>query len=510
MLNVFEVAPFVRSHDTALALLRSSVKGETGPRAWSRFSPDRTFSLSDISGLIESRRCDLAEMILEGCSDVGLLASAAAVDSWPASVLKAVCRNSETPVMSLLSLYGNSRKAVQSAARSQLASRLGVMVKDADPYIEVLSEVASCPSSQLRSLVVANSHMVMPFLTAAVVRVALARPSGVPADVRQALLEVDSSTARTVFPHSAASLRVLCESGGLSAAELETLLELDWLRADRNVLVDAALARSTEFRPDQLRGLFLEYNVRRWGPDQFAATAKMLSPEIAEEFFWSGERVLILALLSGQLSDASVRRWVEQWLAAGAPRGGGDLASWETYRGAAWPGSPLFSSLLSSEAVSGDLLSAVLGAASASRETLAAVARNPNLSVEQQLHYVESGDSILQSVASNPRLRPEAVEALIECMVNEDVGTSSRLQARWIAKSTAWSLLANESVAPEAKLRVPLSLLSSRSYADDLGALVRLVDAELGSDATLWLEFLTLSEQWEGSLGSLVSAVRTL
>lgn len=471
------------------------------------------FTLAHIHELISERREDLAGVILAHAHDPVLLSECMRT-GLPAKLYRPLVVNPAASTRLLLEVARDSRVSVRRPALSALASRCRTQVRYADVAEALAAPVLDASDADLLGVCAetvdkaANQAALSTALS-----VAFERDSEVPDDVLEFLVGVVSGQSLdSAQPRLAAAL---CGSGRLDAVEL---LAIARRRAERRFsqlapLSDAILARSDSLSLEE-RQEAARLLVSAWSRPDPRAVALLSTEDVCERIGETRSWALPALVDCPQLPSEVVLDVVTQELKSSpVPR----------------PVNPLFSH----PCVSGGLLDEAWSRACtlADISMLTVLARNPNLEKRHWKLLLERldprelvrhmggfascesfADAALELVLTAQRARytaPAGAESEVTvCGVTLSIPVNGW---EWALDRSVESLCENPAVTDESLAQLPAYILRGRWLTRPmLARIARIVHASLGTDTGAWQGFVTLHEDWEGSLQSLIDASRSL
>lgn len=492
-MDVIDVVPHVRDRFTAMSLLRST--SAPFKAHCSRPLLDGSgyrFTITDVEEFISSRRADLAELVIEGTSDVNMLYDVSRM-KVPVPILKAVCRNRHTPAELLLFLFCDSRKGVTSAAKSALAGHMSVVARYADDMIMQLRELVYCPDEELAGRLAAVFRTWPSRALNYAIAAVFERPTPFTDEAWAQIVGANWSWVGNFATAKVAGL--VAEHPRTSVEDLEVILGRVRFRGQRSVVQKALLNKLESGSARWLEVLSRDDSTGFASKLGVTEQAKLLTPVQAREFLRRTGVPALIAAESGQLSDDDIALWAREWGQAVEPSYG-----------------PVPVSLLSSSAVAGKTLEVCLNRADGASAALQHLALNPGLTVDMQMRMVDDGPA-RPFLARNPMLMREVAEAVMRVVLDPAPGGAAHSgYVPWRAQGPLMALLANGGLDDDVRLGIPAVAVRSPRYdvSDVLAPAIAFLDGKLGYDAEAWRSFLGLLPEWEGSVGDLVRVVTVL
>lgn len=506
MVSSLNLVPYVDDQELAMGLLLASPRtaASAGPVRHLYHPRHYQFTLADVDRLLAAKRSDLAELVLASTSDVDLLEQVA-YRKINGSLARAVCQNLRVPIIVLLHLYQDTRKNVSGAARRELASYLGVTAARSDATIARFQRVMTCPQDvlydELARLALNQPYKTWTAIMAAVPQRAQRLPEPVVQLLVSELFVLGSASVARVLP-------VLVEHQYVTVDLLKKLLVEQTHGRTNFAVLRMLVPHLDDLSEEEQELLWSELSRVGVHPGTRAVMPKV-SPEVANDLFSRGGGYRVLAALSGKVSDAAIESWARQWADA-------------AISDAAEPSSVSCLSLLSHGAVPAEVVQTVLDRKTERFPAAAvAAASNPNLTRQQQYQLLNGDPRSVASpavlkLAQSAHVHPDVVRELIErATVQPDasVGPPTRHITEQQRAQVLVNVLANEAVSPSLVASLPAYAVTRKVWdkpaSRDRG-LAHFLGNEFGSDLDAWLEFLAFLPEWEGTLGDLVNAVKTL
>lgn len=505
--------PFVQDREVVRGLLLSAPTPLRKPRSLPVFPPDMKyrFTPDDVAEFVAAKRPDVAEFVLSASPDVDLLTEVA---KGPLSIplARGLCRNPNVPVAVLLQVSNDARSTVAGFARAAVASRLDVPVRDVTAPLRWLRQAFACPAEDLRGVLGQSPPNLAVRGRLAAFRMVLERPDRLPPDAVEWLY----GQAAPVSGYAADRLLAgLVSQGYVARPALDEIVSGRVGRPFTMPLaVQALLSQWDELSPElQTRVLQLSMSLligrsAPW-PPRLRTVAAGLSAEQAVELFALPGVARLVASCCPALPGEVVAAWAEEF--ANSAVLGQSPSSDE----------PVW--LLGHPAVSSDVAQRVIHRRLSIPRVPECLAVNPNLTVEQQ-QFLQHFDEGQRSCEVLPHLLSSATVSAMVLREFVDITVaigSARMSAGFHAftsqEGTLLCAVLDNPVTPQSvRESIPAWCVASQSSwlrpvdGEGFAGLEVLLRAAFGSDVSLWREFLLLMPQWEGSLGDLVSAVRTL